>query len=43
MNLHGKKVALLGCGCSGVAAARLALAEGIARVCIFDSNPAVSS
>ena len=42
MNLHGKKVALLGCGRSGVAAARLALAKGAARVCIFDSNPAAT-
>ena len=42
MNLHGKKVALLGCGRSGVAAARLALAKGAASVCIFDSNPAAT-
>ena len=39
MNLHGKKVALLGCGRSGVAAAHLALAQGAAEVCIFDINP----
>ena len=39
MNLTGKKVAVLGCGRSGVAAARLALAKGAAEVCIFDSNP----
>ena len=42
MNLHGKKVALLGCGRSGVAAARLALAQGAAEVCIFDSNPSAT-
>ena len=30
---------MLGCGRSGVAAARLAAAHGAARVCIFDSNP----
>ena len=39
MNLHGKKVAVLGCGRSGVAAAHLAAARGAAQVCIFDSNP----
>ena len=39
MNLQGKKVALLGCGRSGVAAAHLALAQGAAKVCIFDINP----
>ncbi|MBQ8478772.1 MAG: UDP-N-acetylmuramoyl-L-alanine--D-glutamate ligase [Akkermansia sp.] len=39
MNLTGKKVAVLGCGRSGVAAARLALARGAGEVCIFDSNP----
>ncbi|MBR3925845.1 MAG: UDP-N-acetylmuramoyl-L-alanine--D-glutamate ligase [Akkermansia sp.] len=39
MNLSGKKVAVLGCGRSGVAAARLALAKGAGEVCIFDSNP----
>jgi len=39
MNLTGKKIAVLGCGRSGVAAARLALAKGAAEVCIFDSNP----
>ncbi len=39
MNLTGKKVAVLGCGRSGVAAARLAQANGAAEVCIFDSNP----
>lgn len=38
MNLNGKKVAVLGCGRSGVAAARLAAARGAARVCIFDSD-----
>ncbi len=39
MNLTGKKIAVLGCGRSGVAAARLALANGAGEVCIFDSNP----
>lgn len=39
MNLNGKKVAVLGCGRSGVSAARLALAKGAADVCIFDSAP----
>lgn len=42
MNLSGKKVALLGCGRSGVAAAHLALAKGAAEVRIFDANPHVS-
>lgn len=39
MNLNGKKVAVLGCGRSGIGAARLALAKGAADVCIFDANP----
>lgn len=39
MNLNGKKVAVLGCGRSGVSAARLALAKGASEVCIFDSSP----
>jgi len=39
MNLHGKKLAILGCGRSGIGAARLALAQGAAEVCIFDANP----
>lgn len=39
MNLNGKKVAVLGCGRSGVSAARLAQAQGAAEVCIFDSSP----
>ncbi len=39
MNLTDKKVAVLGCGRSGIAAARLALAKGAGEVCIFDSNP----
>ncbi len=39
MNLNGKKVAVLGCGRSGIAAAHLAAAHGAARVCIFDSDP----
>ena len=38
MQLHGKKIAVLGCGRSGIAAARLALAKGAAEVCIFDTN-----
>ncbi|MCH5284429.1 MAG: UDP-N-acetylmuramoyl-L-alanine--D-glutamate ligase [Akkermansiaceae bacterium] len=42
MNLNGKKVAILGCGRSGVAAARLALAKGAAAACIFDINPHAS-
>ncbi len=42
MNLSGKKIAVLGCGRSGVAAARLALARGAAEVCIFDANPAAT-
>ncbi len=39
MNLTDKKVAILGCGRSGVAAARLAMAHGAAKVCVFDSDP----
>ena len=39
MNLNGKKVAILGCGRSGISAARLALAKGAADACIFDANP----
>lgn len=39
MNLSGKKIAVLGCGRSGVSAARLALAEGAGRVVIFDADP----
>ncbi|MBQ9094856.1 MAG: hypothetical protein IJY53_00790, partial [Akkermansia sp.] len=42
MNLNGKKVAVLGCGRSGVSAARLALAKGASEVCIFDSSPHAS-
>ena len=42
MNLSDKKVAILGCGRSGVGAAHLALACGAARVCIFDINPAAT-
>ena len=37
--LNGKKVAVLGCGRSGISAARLAMAKGAARVCIFDAAP----
>ncbi len=39
MNLSGKKIAVLGCGSSGIAAARLALAQGAGEVCIFDASP----
>ncbi len=39
MNLSGKKVAVLGCGSSGIAAAGLALAKGAGDVCIFDASP----
>lgn len=39
MKVNGKKVAVLGCGSSGIAAARLALARGASEVCIFDANP----
>ena len=42
MELTGKKIAVLGCGRSGIAAARLALAKGAAEVCIFDSNTAAT-
>ena len=42
MNLNGKKIAVLGCGRSGVAAARLARARGAGEVCIFDANPAAT-
>ena len=38
MELTGKKLAVLGCGRSGIAAARLALAKGAVEVCIFDTN-----
>ncbi len=39
MNLSGKKVAVLGCGRSGIAAARLALCRGAREACIFDASP----
>ncbi len=39
MNLSGKKVAVLGCGSSGLAAARLALAKGARSVSLYDSSP----
>lgn len=42
MNPAGKKVAILGCGRSGVGAAHLALACGAAHVCVFDINPAAT-
>ncbi len=42
MNPSGKKVAVLGCGSSGIAAARLALARGAREVCLFDASPAAT-
>ncbi len=39
MNPSGKKVAVLGCGSSGIAAARLALAQGAGSVTLYDSSP----
>ena len=39
---EGKKIAVLGCGSSGVSAAKLAAARGAARICIFDANPAAT-
>ncbi len=42
MNLSGKKVAILGAGRSGIAAARLALAQGAAQACIFDASPSAT-
>lgn len=39
MNLFNKKIAVLGCGRSGIAAAKLALAKGAAEAQIFDANP----
>ncbi len=39
MSPSGKKIAVLGCGSSGIAAARLALAKGAREVCIFDASP----
>ncbi len=42
MNLSGKKVAVLGCGSSGLAAARLALAKGAREVCIYDASPSAT-
>ncbi|MCF6314280.1 MAG: UDP-N-acetylmuramoyl-L-alanine--D-glutamate ligase [Verrucomicrobiales bacterium] len=41
MKDQGKKIAVLGAGASGIAAARLAMAGG-ALVCIFDTAPAES-
>lgn len=40
ITVSNKKIAVLGCGRSGVAAARLALAQGAKEVCIFDAAPA---
>ena len=39
MNLSQKKIAVLGCGRSGISAARLALSKGAGRVVVFDANP----
>lgn len=39
MNLSLKKIAILGCGRSGLAAARLARACGAGNVRLFDANP----
>ena len=42
MTLSGKKIAVLGCGRSGLAAAKLALAKGAGQVTLFDANPAAT-
>ncbi|MGN0836958.1 MAG: Mur ligase family protein, partial [Akkermansia sp.] len=42
MTLSGKKIAVLGCGRSGLAAAKLALARGAGQVTLFDANPAAT-
>ncbi len=42
MNLSQRKIAVLGCGRSGLAAAQLAMSQGAKEVCIFDSNPKAS-
>ncbi len=39
MNIQQQRIAILGCGRSGIAAAKLALARGAAEVCIFDTSP----
>lgn len=39
MDLSHQKIAVLGCGRSGLAAARLARARGAADIRLFDSNP----
>lgn len=39
MKLQNKKISVLGCGRSGIAAAKLALAKGASEICIFDSSP----
>ncbi len=39
MNINQQRIAVLGCGRSGIAAAKLALAQGALEVCIFDSSP----
>ncbi len=39
MNIAQQRIAVLGCGRSGIAAAKLALAQGASEVCIFDSSP----
>jgi len=38
MKLQNKKIAILGCGRSGIAAAKLALAKGAREICIFDNS-----
>ena len=42
MDITGKKIAILGCGRSGLGAAHLAIARGAGEVCIFDANPAAT-
>ncbi len=39
MNITQQRIAVLGCGRSGIAAANLALAKGAAEVCLFDTSP----
>ena len=42
ITISNKKIAVLGCGRSGIAAARLALSLGAKEVCIFDAAPAAT-
>ena len=42
MDITGKKIAILGCGRSGLGAAHLAMTRGAGEVCIFDANPAAT-